>query len=101
MNDNTVLTLVNGTEVQLPRPNMKMWRKVAEYDEIDKTEWSLNKLMAEHAAMLVEMYGLENADEIDPADVLPMYVRAASYVINVASEKLRNLPNVEEGIDQK
>lgn len=89
------MTLADGREVVLPRPNMKMWRKVAEYDEVDKTSWHISKLMDEHSNMIAEMFGLESADDIDPADVLPMYVKAAGYVIGVASEKLNKLPNVE------
>lgn len=89
------ITLIDGREVTLPRPNMKMWRRVAEYDELDKTDWTISKLMTEHAAMIAEMFGLESADDMDPADVLPMYMEAASYVIGVASEKLKKLPNAE------
>lgn len=93
------ITLADGREVKLPRPNMKMWRRVAEYDEQDKTGWSISKLMTEHAAVIAEMFGLESADDIDPADVLPMYMEAAGYVIGVANEKLKKLPNAgaEEG----
>lgn len=89
------ITLADGREVKLPRPNMKMWRRVAEYDEQDKTGWSISKLMTEHAAVIAEMFGLESADDIDPADVLPMYMEAAGYVIGVANEKLKKLPNAE------
>ena len=32
---------------------------------------------------------------LDPADVLPMYMEAAGYVIGVANEKLKKLPNAE------
>lgn len=85
--------VVNGKEIELPRPTMKMWRKVAEYDEQDKTGWDFIKLMDEHSKMVAEMFGLESADCIDPADVLPTYLSAASYVINAANEKLKQLPN--------
>ncbi len=89
------LTLIDGREATLPRPNMKMWRRVAEYDEQDKSGWPISKLMVEHANMIAEMFGLESADDIDPADVLPMYMEAAGYVIGVANEKLKKLPNAE------
>ena len=92
--DTPKITLVNGREITLSRPTMKTWRLVAEYDEIDKSEWGLAKLMTEHARMIAEMYGIESEDEIDPADVLPGYIAAATYVINIANEKLNKLPNV-------
>ena len=89
------ITLVSGREIELARPTMKTWRQVAEYDDIDNSEWGLAKLMTEHAKMLAEMYGIESEDEIDPADVLPGYIAAATYVINIANEKLQKLPNGE------
>lgn len=87
--------VVNGQEIELPRPNMKMWRRVAEYDEQEKTGWSFIRLMEEHGKMVAEMFGIESSDDIDPADVLPSYLSAASYIINVANEKLKQLPNAE------
>ncbi len=86
--------IVNGKEYTIARPTMKMWRIVAEYDDMDKSEWTWAKLMTEHAKMLGEIYGVD-ADEIDPSDVIPGYVEAATYVINLANEKLKKLPNVE------
>lgn len=83
---------VNGKEITLPRPTMKMWRLVAEYDDKPKENWQITQLVLEHSAMLAAMYGLDNADDIDPADVLPGYVEAATYIINVANERLKNLP---------
>lgn len=74
---------------------MKMWRMVAEYDEVDKSEWGIVKLMDEHSKMLMEMFGMDNVENIDPADVLPKYVEAATYVIGIVHEKLRKLPNVK------
>lgn len=87
------IMLITGEEITLPRPTMKMWRRVAEYDEIDKENWSLVKLMGEHSQMIAEMYGLENTDDIDPADVLPKYVESATFVIGIVNEKLKKLPN--------
>ena len=95
------LTLADGTEIKLPRPTMKMWLKVAEYDEKDKAEWGIARLMQEHAAMIADMFGLKSTDEIDPADVLPMYIEAAGYVIGVANEKLKKIPNAEAGNGEK
>ena len=93
--DIPVLKLIDGTEITLPRPTMKMWRKVAEYDEVEKADWPILKLMDEHSKMLLEMYGLDDVDKIDPADVLPAYIKTATYVVNIVSEKLKKLPNVE------
>lgn len=90
-----VLKLTDGTEVVLPRPTMSMWRLVAEYDEVDKSEWGIVKLMNSHTEKLVQMFGLKNDDQIDPADVLPKYVETATYVIGIVNEKLKKLPNVE------
>ena len=90
-----VLKLIDGREVALPRPTMKMWRRVAEYDEVEKVDWPIRKLMDEHSKIIAEMFGLESADDIDPADVLPKYVEAARYVIGIVNEKLKKLPNAE------
>ena len=90
----TPVLKVNGQEIELQRPNMKMWRLVAEYDDKDKSGWRLAELMEGHAAMLAKMYAV-NADDIDPADVLPGYVEAATYIINTANERLKNLPKAE------
>ena len=96
------ITLLDGTEVTMPRPTMKMWCRVAEYDETEKGEWGIVKLMDEHSKIIAEMFGLESPEVIDPADVLPMYVEAASYVIGIANEKLKKLPkNAEPGTDEK
>ena len=95
------LTLIDGREVTLPKPTMKMWLRVAEYDNQEKDEWPLSKLMAEHAKVIAEMYGLDTIDDIDPANVLTGYVEAASYVIGIATDKLRKLPkNVEAEEEQ-
>lgn len=93
--ESPVLKLIDGKEVTLPRPTMKMWRKVAEYDEVEKADWSIVKLMDEHSKMIAEMFGLESVDDIDPADVLPKYVETATYVIGIVNEKLKKLPNAE------
>lgn len=92
---------INGKEVSIPRPTMKMWRCVAQYDEINKDKWSMARLMDEHANMLATIYGLEDSNDIDPADILPGYVAAATYVINVAYEKMKNLPNAETETEEK
>lgn len=95
------LKLIDGREVTLPKPTMKMWLRVAEYDNQEKDEWPLSKLMAEHAKVIAEMYGLETIDDIDPADVLTGYVEAAKYILGVATEKLQKLPkNVEAEEEQ-
>lgn len=90
------LKLMNGEEVTLPKPTMRMWLRVAEYDNLEKDNWPMAKLMAEHAKVIAEMYGLDNIDDIDPADVLTGYVKAASYVIGIATDKLRKLPKNAE-----
>lgn len=95
------ITLVDGTTITLQRPSMKMWRRVAEYDDMDKADWGFRQLMEEHAKMLAEMFGLDSPDNIDPADVLPMYLEAAGYIIGVANEKLKKLPNDETEKDGK
>lgn len=95
------LKLIDGREVTLPKPTMKMWLRVAEYDNQEKDEWPMSKLMAEHAKVIAEMYGLETIDDIDPADVLTGYVEAAKYILGVATEKLQKLPkNVEAEEEQ-
>lgn len=87
---------VKGKEIELPRPTMKMWRRVAEYDEQDKESWGTFRLMDESSKMLAEMYGLPSPDDIDPADVLVGYTEAATYVLGIAGERLKELPkNVE------
>ena len=87
---------VKGKEIELPRPTMKMWRRVAEYDEQDKEGWGTFRLMDEHSKVLAEMYGLPSPDDIDPADVLVGYTEAATYVLGIAGERLKELPkNVE------
>ena len=95
------ITLIDGQEITLPRPTMKMWRRVAEYDEIDKDDWSIIKIMDEHSKIIAEMYGLEDAEKIDPADVLPQYMKTASYVIRIVNEKLQKIPNAETAEAQK
>lgn len=87
---------VKGKEYKLERPTMKMWRRVAEYDGMDKESWDFVKLMDEHAKLLAEIYGIENADDIDPADVVPGYLEAATWVLNTANEKLKQLPKNAE-----
>ena len=92
---------MNGEEVTLTKPTMKMWLRVAEYDNVEKDEWPMSKLMAEHAKVIAEMYGLETIDDIDPADVLTGYVEAAKYILGVATKKLHKLPkNVETEEEQ-
>ena len=94
------ITLIDGREIELPRPTMKMWRSVAQYDEVDKSEWGIIALMDEHSKMIKEMYGLDSVDDIDPADVLPKYVESATYVIGIVNEKLKKLPkNADAGKD--
>lgn len=101
MRDLPKLKLMNGEEVTLTKPTMKMWLRVAEYDNVEKDEWPMSKLMAEHAKVIAEMYGLETIDDIDPADVLTGYVEAAKYILGVATEKLHKLPkNVETEEEQ-
>lgn len=96
------LKLMNDEEVTLPKPTMKMWLRVAEYDNVEKDEWPMSKLMAEHAKVIAEMYGLETIDDIDPADVLTGYVEAAKYILGVATEKLHKLPkNVEAEAEEQ
>ncbi len=95
------LTLIDGQEVTLPKPTMKMWLRVAEYDDLEKDEWPMSRLMTEHAKVIAEMYGLDTIDDIDPADVLTGYVEAAKYILGVATEKLQKLPkNVEAEEEQ-
>ena len=86
---------VKGKEYKLERPTMGMWKLVAKYDEQDKSEWDFIRLMGEHAKVLAELYGVEDPDDIDPADVIPGYMEAATYVLNTANEKLKKLPNAE------
>lgn len=95
------LKLMNGEDVTLQKPTMKMWLRVAEYDNVEKDEWPMSKLMAEHAKVIAEMYGLETIDDIDPADVLTGYVEAAKYILGVATEKLRKLPKNAEAEEEQ
>ena len=96
------LTLIDGREVTLPKPTMKMWLRVAEYANVEKDEWPMSKLMAEHAKVIAEMYCLETIDDIDPADVLTGYVEAAKYILGVATEKLHKLPkNVDAEAEEQ
>lgn len=95
MKDLPKIKLLTGEEITLPRPTMKMWLKVAEYDDIEKDGWPMSKLMKSHAEIIADMYGLKSIDDINPADVLTGYVEAASYVIGIATEKLKKLPNAE------
>ena len=44
----------------------------------------------------ISLYGIENADDIDPADVVPGYMEAATWVLNIANEKLKKLPKNAE-----
>ena len=94
MMDVPKIKLATGEEVTLPRPNMKMWRLVAEYDEKNKDEWTFHELMIEHAKIVGQMFGV-NPDDIDPAYVVPGYLDGARYVINLVNEKLKKLPNAE------
>ena len=95
MKDLPKIKLLTGEEITLPRPTMKMWLQVAEYDDVDKEGWPMSKLMKSHAETIADMYGLKSIDDINPADVLTGYVEAASYVIGLATEKLKKLPNAE------
>lgn len=92
------LKLITGEEITLPRLTMKMWRLVAEYDDMEKEGWSFVKLMDEHSKIVAQMYGV-NVDDIDPSDVIPAYMEGATYVINVASEKLKKLPKNGETVE--
>lgn len=89
------IKLITGEEVTLPRPTMKMWRLVAEYDDKNKEDWSIIRLMDEHSKIVGQMFGV-NPDDIDPADVIPAYMAGATYVINIANEKLKQLPKNAE-----
>jgi hypothetical protein len=89
------LTLITGEEVTLPRPTMKMWRLVAEYDSQDKDDWNFVKLMNEHLKIVSQMFNV-NPDDVDPADVIPSYMEGATYIIGIANEKLKQLPKNAE-----
>ena len=90
-----VLNLIDGTEIELPRPTMKMWRMVAEYDEIDKSDWNILQLMDGHSKIIAEMFSVSDIEKIAPEDVLPKYMEAAGYVIGIVNSKLKKIPNAE------
>lgn len=90
--------MVDGQKHEPPRPNMKVWRELVEYDSEDKQDRKITELMTGHLHMVSVIYGIDEdelADGMDIADIIPAYLAAARWVISLIYEKMKQLPNVE------
>ena len=85
------------------RPTMGVWRQVVEYDETKKD--GLIEVVDGHMKILSAIYGVAVEDiqeNIDIADIIPSYLEAAAWVINLTYEKMKAIPkNAEAGQDKE
>ena len=78
------LEIVYGKEYKAPRPTMGVWRKVIAYDDAKKEK--LVDMIDGHIEILALIYGIdadEVRDNIDIADVIPSYLTAVRWVIDL------------------
>lgn len=85
------------------RPTMGVWRQVVEYDETKKD--GLIEAIDGHMKILSVIYDIpvdEIQENIDIADVIPSYLAAAAWVINLTYEKMKAIPkNADAGQDKE
>ena len=95
---------LNGKEYKAPRPTMGVWRQVIAYDDAKKEK--LVDMIDGHIGILALIYGIdadEVRDNIDIADVIPSYLTAVRWVIDLTYEKMKKMPskNAEAGQDDE
>ena len=100
----TPVLKLNGKEYKAPRPTMGVWRKVIEYDDAKKEK--LVDMIDGHIGILALIYNIdadEVRDNIDIADVIPSYLTAVRWVIDLTYEKMKEIPskNAEAGQDDE
>ena len=100
----TPVLKLNGKEYTVPRPTMGVWRKVIAYDDAKKEK--LVDMIDGHVEILALIYGIdadEVRDNIDIADVIPSYLTAVRWVIDLTYEKMKKIPskNAEAGQDDE
>ena len=100
----TPVLKLNGKEYKAPRPTMGVWRKVIEYDDAKKEK--LVDMIDGHIGILALIYNIdadEVRDNIDIADVIPSYLTAVRWVIDLTYEKMKKIPskNAEAGQDDE
>ena len=101
--DTPVLKL-NDNVYKAPRPTMGVWRQVIAYDDAKKEK--LVDMIDGHIGILALIYGIdadEVRDNIDIADVIPSYLTAGRWVIDLTYEKMKKIPskNAEAGQDDE
>ena len=100
----TPVLKLNGKEYKAPRPTMGVWRKVIEYDDAKKEK--LVDMIDGHIGIMALIYNIdadEVRDNIDIADVIPSYLTAVRWVIDLTYEKMKEIPskNAEAGQDDE
>ena len=100
----TPVLKLNGKEHKAPRPTMGVWRKVIEYDDAKKEK--LVDMIDGHIGIMALIYNIdadEVRDNIDIADVIPSYLTAVRWVIDLTYEKMKKIPskNAEAGQDDE
>ena len=95
------MIIIDGKKITPAAPKMLAWRKVAEFDDIDKAELTMNELMDKYTEMIVMLFGrdevtIESIDAaLDVSDVIPMYHKLSNWLLSQAFEKLKKVPNPE------
>ena len=90
---------INGKTFKLPEPTMKMWKNVVKFNSEYFAE--NGKTIADTITAcedeLAEIYGVDTdeMDNINPADVLPVYTKTSKYIMELAMSKLN------DGADEK
>ena len=100
----TPVLKLNSKEYKAPRPTMGVWRKVIAYDDTKKEK--LVDMIDGHIGILALIYNIdadEVRDNIDIADVIPSYLTAVRWVIDLTYEKMKKIPskNAEAGQDDE
>ena len=100
----TPVLKLNGKEYTAPRPTMGVWRQVIAYDDAKKEK--LVDMIDGHIGILALIYNIdvdEVRDNIDIADVIPSYLTAVRWVIDLTYEKMKKIPskNAEAGQDDE
>ena len=95
------MIIIDGKKVTPAAPKMLAWRRVAEFDDMDKAGLTMNELMDKYTEMIVLLFGrdtvtIESLDAaLDVSDVIPMYRKLSDWLLSQAFEKLKKAPNVE------
>lgn len=90
--------VINGKEHTPPSPKMKVWRHVIEGDGKPTDGGDISALMAWYVDGIAEIYGVPPEaveNDIDAADVITTYRKAANWVAVQIYEGLKDVPKAD------